>query len=136
MPGANYGLNKGFLLDVGATFANVKFGRAAVQQSNTSVTSAGAGADVLGLFTEDVDPVKAATGKVTVGVALTGLHRAVAGAAIARRSKLTTDSVGRVVAMTRAAAGVQPAASLGIALTPAAAAGDIIDVLLTPGATY
>jgi hypothetical protein len=38
--------------------------------------------------------------------------------------------------MTRAAAGAQPAASLGKALTPAAQAGDIIDVWLLPGSTY
>jgi hypothetical protein len=141
MAGQNYGLNKGFLLDTGATMANVQFGRAAVLLTNTSVTTAGAAAtQAVGVFTDSVrggvDTTKAATGKVTVGVALYGLVRGEAGAAITRFARLTTDSVGRLVAKTQTTAGSQPVPVIGIALTPASAAGDQFDVFLTPGATY
>jgi hypothetical protein len=141
MPGQNYGLQKGFLLDTGATMANVQFGRVAVLLTNTSVTTAGANAAApLGLFTDSVrggvDTTKAATGKVTVGVAMEGLHRGEAGAAITRWARLTTDASGRLVAKTQTAAGSQPVPVVGIALTPASSAGDQIDVWLTPGATY
>jgi hypothetical protein len=131
-------LAKGFVVDSTAT--NVKAGRAAILGSgNQTVTIAGAAADVLGIFINEftgMDAVKIATGKATVSVALHGIVRCEAGAAVARRDRLTTDSVGRVITKTQTAGGTAPAAVLGIALTPASAAGDMIDVLLTPGGRF
>jgi hypothetical protein len=134
--GPNYVLAKGFVVDPTAT--NVKAGRAAVLgSSNTVVTTAGATADVLGIYVNDeLDAAKVTTGKATMAVQLLGIVRCEAGAAVARRDRLTTDSVGRAITKAQAAAGAQPGRVFGIALTPASAAGDMIDVLLTPGATY
>jgi hypothetical protein len=134
--GPNYVLAKGYVVDVGST--NVIAGRAAVQTTtNTSVTTAGASADVLGVYVNDTpDAAKIATGKLTMAVQLLGIVRCTAGAAVAKRARLTTDSTGRAITKAQAGAGVQPGITFGIALTPASAAGDSIDVLLTPGATF
>jgi hypothetical protein len=140
MPGPNYGLAKGMIVDSAAT--NVKVGRACAQTgtSNQTVTTAGAAADVFGIFIDEygtgMDAAKIATGKATIGVAVWGIVRVEAGAAITRRARLITDSSGRSVAATKAAAGAQPAFTHGIALSAAAQAGDMVDCLLTPGALF
>jgi UDP-N-acetylmuramoylalanine-D-glutamate ligase len=137
--GPNYVLAKGFVVDAAAT--NVKAGRAAIQgSSNTVVTTAGAAADVLGVYineyaTTGLDAAKIATGKATIGVQLLGIVRVEAGASFSRRARLTTDSVGRAVNKAQAAAG-QPGIVFAIALTPASAAGDQVDALLVPGSMY
>jgi hypothetical protein len=120
--GPNYVLAKGFVVDAAAT--NVKAGRAAIQgSSNTVVTTAGAAADVLGVYineyaTTGLDAAKIATGKATIGVQLLGIVRVEAGASFSRRARLTTDSVGRAVNKAQAAAGAQPGIVFAIALTP------------------
>src|SRR4051812_28570629 len=130
--GPNHVLDKGYLVDASATVANlVQFRAVILNSSNTVVTGAGASADVLGVTQYTAgDAAKIATGKVTVGVRLLGITRWEAGAAVARRARVTSDSSGRCVGVTRAIAGAQPAIVAGIAQTPASAAGDYIDVLL------
>jgi hypothetical protein len=125
---ANYVLSKGFTVPVGQT---VTFGICAVQGAGNQVAqTAGAAAQVLGVYQETLDAAKVATGKATVGVQILGIARVVAGAAVSRGAKVTTDASGRAVA--GGAAGTN---SFGIAWSPASALGDIIEVLLTPGNT-
>jgi hypothetical protein len=67
-------------------------------------------------------------------VRILGISRAVAGAAIALNARLTVDGQGRVITAAPAA-GVNVNV-VGIALVDADQAGDHIDVLLTPGASF
>jgi hypothetical protein len=125
--GPNYGLDKGFV----ATTVIREF-RAVMLTSNTQVKEA----DTAAVFAIGVaqwtvdDTTKIAYGKVTVDVRVNGISRVVAGVNnITRGSKVGIDNQGRA---TNAGAG--GTAALGIALSPSAAVGDWIDVLLTPGA--
>src|SRR5688572_5081815 len=95
--GPNYVLDKGYVVDSAAT--NVANGRACVLgSSNQTVTTAGAAAQVQGIYQETLDTAKVSTGKATIGVRLLGISRCVAGAAVSRGAKVTTDSTGRAVA--------------------------------------
>lgn len=136
--GPNYVLDKGFLAEGGSV--EYKFGEIVVHgtalQAVARATTAAATNLFVGVCQETVDAAKVATGKVFVDVRVLGIARVIAGAAVTKGSRVTNDTSARATAVTRAGAGVQPAHVLGIALTPAAAAGDHIDVLLTPGATY
>lgn len=87
---------------------------------------------------EDMTAVRliATPGKIIINCALTGIVRVAAGAAVAIGDRVTNDITARAVTRVRAIAGAQPTATFGIALTAATAAGQHIDVLLTPGATY
>jgi hypothetical protein len=136
--GPNYGLDKGFLVE-GSTA--VTFGRVAIPGTaeQSAVTPSATSATIVpeGIWQETVDAGRVATGKVIANVRVLGISRAEAGAAVTKGARLTYDNVGRVVPVTRAAAGAQPATVLGIAQTATVTgAGDHIDVLLTPGATY
>ena len=130
MSGPNYGLSKGYVVDSAAV--NVKFGRFCKLTANQVVTTSGAGEASHGVFQETLDAAKVSTGKATIGVAVQGIHRVEAGAAVSRLAAVVADSVGRGVTVS---AVVGSKAQSGIALTPASAAGDMIDVLLTPYAT-
>jgi hypothetical protein len=135
--GPNYGLDKGFRVE--GTQA-ITFGRVAIQGTDeqSAITPAAVSDTIapLGIWQETVDAARVQTGKVFANVRLLGLTRAEAGAAIAKGDRLTYDNVGRVIPRARAAAGAQPAAVLGIAQNAATQAGQHIDVLLTPGASY
>ena len=130
--GPNYLLSKGMLAQGSTAY---QFGEVVVlgtvEQSVARATSAGA-AGLCGIVMEDVDAARIQTGKVFIGVCYLGIHRAIAGAPITKGAKLTNDTSARVVTQAGAAGAGTPV--LGIALTAAAAAGDHIDVLLTPGA--
>jgi hypothetical protein len=131
---SNYVLAQGFSIPAGQT---VTYGLCAVQGSGNRVAqTAGAAAQVLGVFIETVDTAKVATGKVVAGVQLMGEARVIAGAAVSRGDHLTTDASGRAVTKTKAIAGAQPGNSFGVAMTPASSAGDIIEVILTPFDTF
>jgi hypothetical protein len=134
--GPNYGLDKGFLVEGSSAVA---FGEIAVpgtgEQAVGRATSAGA-ATFQGVFQESVDVGDVLTGKVFANVRVTGITRVIAGAAVTKGARVTNDTSARAVAATQTAAGAQPKAVLGIAQTAATAAGQHIDVLLTPGATY
>jgi len=136
MPGPNYGLDKGFTVTGSAAYA---FGECVVQGStNTSCARATtAGSLVLGVCQENLlDTTKVTTGKPVVAVRILGITRCIAGGAIARGAKLQNDVNARAVALAQTAGGTAPKPVFGIALSPASANGDMIDVLLTPGAMF
>jgi hypothetical protein len=134
--GPNYVLDKGFIAQGATAYA---FGEILVPGTATQTcaraTTAGA-LNFLGVCQDSVDQTKIATGKVEVSVRLLGISRVIAGGTITTGSRVTNDTSARAVAVTRAAAGAQPAPILGIALTGTVTTGEQIDVLLTPGATY
>jgi hypothetical protein len=134
--GPNYGIDKGFVVDPAATVANVAFGRAVkFGTSNTQITSVTATTDQpIGVSQMTLDSAKVATGKATLDVRMIGLSRCIAGASFSRGVRLTIDNQGRVVA---AAPGAGTNVGLvGLALSPASAAGDQVDVLLMIGSTF
>src|SRR5690554_272073 len=61
-------------------------------------------------------------------VIMAGVTEVVAGAAVTAGASLTADSSGRAVTI-----GATAGRTIGVAITAAAAAGDIISVLLAPG---
>jgi len=136
--GPNYVLDKGYIATGSTAYA---LGEAVVQAttnfSGDSVARAtSAAADVLGVCQETIDANKVATGKAVIDIRLLGITRMIAGAAVAMGDRVTNDASARAVPVARAAAGAQPARVFGRALNAATAAGQHIDVLLTPGATY
>jgi hypothetical protein len=130
--GPNYVLDKGHLATGSTAYA---FGElvvpAAGEQSMQRATSAGA--PFCYVCQEDVDATRLATGKVIADARILGIARVIAGAAVAKSSKLTNDATARAIVQAGAVGSGAPV--FGIALTAAANAGDHIDVLLTPGAT-
>lgn len=75
-----------------------------------------------------------ATAGQSIDVRVVGVTKCIAGAAIATaNTPVSANASGQVVAA--AAAGATNSYIVGIALTTAAAAGDLVTVLLTPGAT-
>jgi hypothetical protein len=85
---------------------------------------------VLGICQEPLDTTRLATGKAVIGVRLLGISRVIAGGAVTVAGKVSNNTSARAVA-----GGAAGTASFGVALTAAAADGDMIDVLLTPGNT-
>jgi hypothetical protein len=148
MAGPNYVLDKGFLVDSAALNVQAyRFAKFAAGTTGNKVTTstatpvAGAlalAADfIVGVYQDEIvgmDAAKVLTGKATIGVRMIGISRVIAGAAVTIGSPIMSDSTGRGVVMSALAAGKQ-AWQAGIALTAAGAAGDLIDVLLTPGVT-
>jgi hypothetical protein len=133
--GPNFVLDKGFLATGATAYA---FGEpVTLAGAGDSIARAGSGAtNVIGVCYEALESTRLATGKAVIAVRVLGIARVLAGAAVARDSKVAVDATCRAVAVTRAAAGAQPAAVFGIAMTAATQAGDMIDVLLTPGMTW
>jgi len=129
--GPNYVLNKG-LVATGSTA--LAFGELATQSGDgTKMARATvAGSKCVGVIQENVDAAKVTTGKVVVNVAIMGMVRVLAGAAVAVGDRLTNDATARAVTVNVA---VGTKESFGVALTAATAAGQYIDVLLTPFAT-
>jgi hypothetical protein len=82
---------------------------------------------------EDLDISRLGTGKALIDCRIMGIARVIAGAAVALWAPVTNDATARAIARTRAIAGAVSQPSFGIALTAATAAGQEIDVLLTPG---
>lgn len=145
--GPNYGMAKGFLatgstaytfgeivkLQVGSgSFATTMNAIARATTATVTATTI----EVLGVVSEDLDATRLGTGKAIIGVWLTDIARVLVGAAVTAGTAVTNDATARAISVTRAAAGAQPTQILGIALTGATAAGQYIDVLLTPGANY
>ena len=81
----------------------------------------------IGVLMENVDQAKIATGKVVADVRLMGIARVVAGAAFAVGVEVGSDTTGRAITA------VSTNYILGVALWPAANAGDEVDILLTQG---
>lgn len=120
--GPNELLDKGFIVTTPVPLYHV-VAQSAVEECEL----AGAAGDWLGIAQEEADELDVTRGRV-VRVRPMGISRGVAGATFALRARLTSDADGRLV---EAAAG-NPV--VGIALTPAGAIGDWVDVQLTPGA--
>jgi hypothetical protein len=135
--GANSVLDKGFLViatynssaAAGVTkFRTVKFGATA----GTIDISATDTDQVLGVVMEDIDVAKVATGKATADVRLIGIAPVYVTTAtsIVLGSKVTMSTSGGVKL---AATGDIPLGVV-VGITGTVTAGDIIEVLLTPGA--
>lgn len=124
MPGADFVLDKGFLAQSALSkFRAVKFGT--VDESVTAMTA------ITELPVGVVQHVVAAAdvSKQVADVRILGITKLEAGVAITRGNAVGAGADGRA-----AAAGAAGTRMLGVALSSAANAGDIIDVLLTPGA--
>jgi hypothetical protein len=127
--GPNYVLDKGLVATGSSAYA---FGELVVSSGDGTkcARATSAGAQILGVNQETVDAAKVQTGKVVTDVRLLGISRVIAGAAIAVGAKLTNDTSARAV--TQAGAAGSGAPSFGVALTACTAAGQHVDVLLTP----
>lgn len=127
--GPNYVLDKGFVSTGASAYA---FGEAVVLNGDGTkcARATSAGAQVLGVCQEVLDATRVATGKAVIDIRLLGITRCIAGAAVSVGQKVTNDTSCRAVA-----GGGAGTPSFGIALTAATAAGQMIDVLLTPGNT-
>jgi hypothetical protein len=147
MPGSDHILSKGLVL-ASNTATAVSLGQGLVIAPNTQVASPGQTAQVtlaatgasagavqlIGLAGENIDLVKIQTGKAFISVNIMGVAKAIADGAVV---------IGHYVGSSNTTAaslhdmGTGPAAAhfaCGIALSGATTAGDIFDVLLTPGA--
>jgi hypothetical protein len=146
--GPNYGLDKGFLATGATAYTHGEIVRLiqnpaaslttvmnAIQRETTAVTNATADR-MWGVVMEDLDTVKLGTNKAIVDVRLVGIARVLTGAAVALGKYVTSDATARAVVVTRAIAGALPTPCIGYALTSATAAGQYIDVLLTPAEAY
>lgn len=129
--GADHVLSKGHLA-TGATA--YKAGELVVAQGDgTKVARAtAAGAKCRGVCMENLDTNRLGSGKAVIGVAMIGIARVLAGAAVAVDDRLTNDGTARAVTVNTAVGSKE---SFGIAMTAATGAGVWIDVLLTPYAS-
>ena len=127
MAGPNYVLDKGFT--AGGVIRKFRF--VELNAAGTQVSEANAaGESVIGVCQEEVS-ASDVTNKRVVDVRLMGISRCIAGATLATAGvQVATDNQGRV------AAAASTNAVVGILLTPAANAGDHVDVLLTQGGTF
>ena len=125
------GLDKGMKANGSAAYAfgEVVLIDTAVQSVKRGTTAATA-ADVAGVCQEAVDAVKVATGKVFVNTRFTGISKCIAGAPVAKGARLINNTSCQMVTQATAGGPV-----LGVALEAASGAGQMFDVLLTPGAT-
>jgi|SRR3954452_12079160 hypothetical protein len=122
MPGPNFVLDKGLVAQAAVNmFTPVKAGT--VGESCTPVT--GVTDEVLGWAQETCSAADATSGRV-INIRMSGITRAVAGAAIAYGAKVKITATGTVITATTAG----PAH--GRALTAAAAANDQLDIMITP----
>lgn len=131
---ADHILSKGMKATTGKAYTR---GQVLQMTAAWTVDVATASTQVLvGVCEEDIDQVKVDTGKAVIAVAVMGVARCIASAAITAGTPVTATTGGKIVGMTKAAAGAQPARQLGIAMAAAAANNDEIDVLLTPGGQF
>jgi hypothetical protein len=86
-------------------------------------------ATVHGICQEEVSAADVTAGRY-VAVAVEGVSRAIAGAALNRGDPVRTDASGRLVAMATATVNQR---QVGIVQETTTAIGDQVDVLLTPG---
>jgi hypothetical protein len=129
MAGPNFVLDKGY---VAAGAINI-YRAVEIAPTAETVTQCNAVNDrVLGISQDEISAADATNGRVA-NIRLLGISRCIAGAAIAAAGALVTiDASGRVVTSPTAVGTVY--AVVGVVLQTAAAAGDHVDVLLTPGA--
>lgn len=145
--GPNFVLDKPFLATGATAYARAEIAKVqvgsgtfaavgnAIARATTATTNAVAG-ELLVVVMEDLDTTRLATAKAVLNCRVLGIARVKAGAAVTALTYVTNDATARAVSVTKAAAGAVPIQVLGIALTGATAAGQEIDVLLTPGASF
>lgn len=93
----------------------------------------------IGVVMEDMTALRLTAnpvGKIMLNVALEGIVRVTVGAAVSLGDRVTNNALAQAVTRAKAVAGAQPLPILGIALEAASAAGQQVDVLLTPGGTF
>jgi hypothetical protein len=135
--GPNYVLSKGFLGEGSAAYSKGEIVvQGTAEQAVARATASAATNDFVGIVVDTIDVAKVLTGKAQVTIAIMGIARVKAGAAVTKGAKLTNDTSARAVTVTRAAAGAQPQNIIGIALTSCSNANEHVDVLLTPGGSY
>lgn len=124
---ANYVLSKGYKVTPGKPYL---FGQAVRLVGLETIDVATSPTQlVIGVCIENLDQAKADTGKATVGVQHMGIARMIAAdGTIDPGERVGATTGGRVVPVATGGDFV-----VGIALTGSDAAGDQIDVLLTPG---
>jgi len=133
--GPNYVLDKGYVATGSSAYTAGEL-VVASGDGTKSARATSANAEVLGVNQENCDASRVTTGKAVLDTRLLGIARVLAGAAIAVGDKLANDATARAVPKAKAAAGAQPGPVFGKALTAATAAGQYVDVLLTPGGQY
>lgn len=135
--GANYGLDKGYLAaaaigsaasgpDLATSYDYFLFVKVS-GTAGTTVTPAAAGDVTLGVAQSRV--ATADINKQVVNIRLLGISKVVAGGTVAYGDRVKSDASGKAVVNTTGTL----ANVAGVALT-GGASGDLIDVLLTPGA--
>lgn len=127
--GPNYVLDKGMRASGSAAYAVGTLMKLTTNVQEVAPTTASTDR-VFGVCMEFVDAAKVTQGKVTVDVRVMGIARVIAGAAIAIGARVMPETAATARAITAVTATNIP---FGIALTAAVNAGDMIDVLLTPG---
>jgi hypothetical protein len=158
MPGMDHILSKGYLLTGGVAFSRWQVVKAVAgsttvpAQCAKMVSTTDAGVVPLGVCMEDVDLTKVQTGKAIAQIATNGNVKCIwdgqgaaptPGAIVKLSGQAPGTGDGRVTVATKAIAGAQPAAVLGVVLDilgnsigQAATAGDWIDVELNPGMMF
>jgi glutaminase len=125
--GPNYVLDKGLLVQ-----GNAAVVQGTLYQGGTVVQSATPHTAVnqrsIGVAMENVDATKVAQGKVFADFRIMGIARVIASGAISAYTRVAPDATGKAVAHVSGTT-----TACGIALTASTNAGDMIDVLLTPG---
>jgi hypothetical protein len=126
MPGPNFILDKGFIMDSAVSqFQVVKL--AATKEHATISTAAGE--DVLGVVQQSVAAADATNGQVA-DVRLMGISRCIAAATLAIGDYVRSNGDGRVTSLVGATAKQN---IIGRCMTAAGAANDHVDVLLLLG---
>jgi hypothetical protein len=123
--GPNYVLDKGFALSNGGAAQSIyRFMKFVTENSVTEVN--GITNKAIGVCQQRIDAADSATGNVQVPVRILGITKVEAAAAIALGALVAPSANGR------AQTAVATQFTHGIAMQAAAAAGEWIDVLLTP----
>jgi hypothetical protein len=121
---ATQGYGVDITLNNAASLSGLQF-RAAKVDSNGLAALGGAGDFCVGITQDNVPTGEAG------GVRISGVSKAVAGAAVAAGAKVTSDANGRIITATASTDNC-----LGVALSAAAALGEIISVLVLPGGNF
>jgi hypothetical protein len=138
MEGMNYVLAKSFLITGStAVFRGqlLKLAAASTLQPAQAAVCTAITDRPIGVLLEDLDVGKVTTGKAYAAVLVAGIAQVVAGAAVNLGDKVSTNAGSAGPPDTRGQTITSASTSIpfGVALTAAAAQGDYISVLLTPG---
>lgn len=139
--GSNFVLDKGYLVlstyNASATTGVTAFRCVAVNTTTGIIDlNATATAASVGVIQENVDATKVATGKVVADVRLLGITKvrvADTPGAIVIGSKVAASGTGANAGGVKLAVATNIPLGIVVGLTGTVAAGDLIDVLLTPG---